>query len=283
MCIKRLPQSKNEVRPKDKYMRAQEKRGPKGGQDVADEMLEGVGVFSIKRDRGLEGVVLLVEALVEPAVVKHWRKGDAEGKKVGMRLGYLARINAYGIGRKIMRLDEIPQRKISFHPLAHRSHSSILPLPPDPLLALSSPWIRTSMRPVKSSLRPQPAADPIAENVCDRRQGRVNLGPEMVKARIHKKHHREFSHERPLEQISRGRPKKRFVKRCGGLDAVLQEQAAGMQGAIEEGENGGHDLVDDVGTDRKHHGVGPGRLLHERQPMLVHPCQVRAGQFLQQA
>ena len=139
------------------------------------------------------------------------------------------------------------------------------------------------MRPVKRRLGPQPTQDPIAENARDGRQGRADLGPKMVKARIHEEHHRELRYQRPLQQIPRGRPKQRHVKRCGGLDAVLQESAARMQKAVEEGEGGGHDLVDDVGTDRKNRGVGPCRLSHERQPMFVHPCQVRTDQFLQQA
>ena len=47
MAIKRLPEAKSEVRPKHQYMRTQEKGPPKGGEDVADEMFEGVGIFRV--------------------------------------------------------------------------------------------------------------------------------------------------------------------------------------------------------------------------------------------
>lgn len=47
MCIKRLPHSKNKVRPKHKYMRAEEEGATKGGEDVPDDVLEGVGVLSV--------------------------------------------------------------------------------------------------------------------------------------------------------------------------------------------------------------------------------------------
>ena len=84
--VKCLPESKNEVRPKDKHVRAEEQGASKGCHDIADEMFEGVGVLGIQSDAGFEGVVLLVEALVEPTVVKHWRGVGTGGWMEGKRL-----------------------------------------------------------------------------------------------------------------------------------------------------------------------------------------------------
>lgn len=87
MGVKRLPESKDKVRPKDKHVRAEEQGASKGCHDIADEMFEGVSVLGIQSNAGFEGVVLLVEALVEPTVVKYWRRigtrgGWIEGKRL---------------------------------------------------------------------------------------------------------------------------------------------------------------------------------------------------------
>lgn len=138
------------------------------------------------------------------------------------------------------------------------------------------------MCPVKRCFCPQPTQHPVSENACDGRQGRADLGSRIVEARVHDKHHRKFFNESAPNQMTCSQLKKRFVKWFGGLDAVSQEQAVGMQETVEEGKGGGNNLMDGVGTHRKNCGIGPCYHFRKGQPMRIHPCHVRSGHILHQ-
>lgn len=59
-------------------MRAQEKRTTKGGEHVTDQMLKGVRILGVECNGDFKGMMLLVEAFIEPTVVEHWEKGGRE-------------------------------------------------------------------------------------------------------------------------------------------------------------------------------------------------------------
>lgn len=71
MCIKGLPEAKEEVSPPHKHMGAQQQGTAKGCKDVANDMFDGVGVLGVEGHGGFEFVVLFVDVFVEEFVVEH--------------------------------------------------------------------------------------------------------------------------------------------------------------------------------------------------------------------
>lgn len=71
MCIKGLPEAKEEVSPPHQHMGAKQQGTPKSSEDIANNMFDGVGIFGVEGHGDFELVMLFVDAFVEEFVVEH--------------------------------------------------------------------------------------------------------------------------------------------------------------------------------------------------------------------